>query len=160
MPKDNLQRLIKLAEDIFAVNNDPNQLNVNQKVIQRLQKMHPASLSEYRDKNGPAAWVLIIPTTMKLMEAFLSGKINERELFYSTPTNIRYECLYLCSALVLEEYRRKGIAGTLALSAIETIRRDHPIRALFVWPFSREGDLAAEAISRKSGLPLYKKMKE
>ena len=157
MPNSNYQRLIKLAEEVFAVKSDPDQLNVNQDVIERLRKIHPATVSEFSDENGPVAWLLIIPTTLDLMNRFLLKEISEKELFELTPPDSTYEALYLCSGLVLEEYRRKGIIKRLALNTIENMRKDNPIQALFSWAFTREGDLAAEAIARITGIPLYKR---
>ena len=75
-----------------------------------------------------------------------------------TPVGASYDAIYLCSALVLEEFRRKGIAKQLALKAIEDIRKDHPVKALFVWSFTKEGDIAAESIARFTSLPLYKRV--
>jgi GNAT superfamily N-acetyltransferase len=156
MPLSNIERMIQLAEDVFAVKNDPHQLDVNEEVIKRLKKIHPATVSEYDDGNGPVAWVLLIPTTLDLMNRFLENKITEKQLFELTPLDAEYEALYLCSGLVLEEYRRKGIAKRLALKAIEDIRKDHPLKALFVWAFTKEGDLGSEALARLTSLPLYK----
>jgi GNAT superfamily N-acetyltransferase len=147
--------MIKLADDVFDIKSDPDQLDVNQDVIERLHRIHPATVSEYDDGNGPVAWVLVIPTTTGLMNRFLKCEISEKELFELTQPNSSYDALYLCSALVLEEYRRKGITKQLALNAIERISRDHPVKALFVWPFSHEGNLASEAIARLVKLPLY-----
>lgn len=158
MPQSNYQRLIKLAEEVFAVKSDPNQLDVSQEVIERLKKIHPATVSEFSDENGPVAWLLIIPTTSDLMNRFLAKEITEKELFNLTPPDTAYEALYLCSALVLEEYRRKGITKQLALKAIEDIRKDHPLKCLFVWTFSKEGDLASEALAKLTELPLYKRV--
>jgi ribosomal protein S18 acetylase RimI-like enzyme len=152
----NFERMIQLAEDVFAAKNDPDQLDVDETVISHLQKIHPYSVSEYDDGNGPAAWILLIPTTKGLMDQFLENKISEKELYELTPLNAPYEALYLCSAMVLEEYRRKGIAKRLTLKAIEEIKKDHPIKALFVWAFTKEGELAAEALSEFTGLPLHK----
>jgi hypothetical protein len=157
MPLSNFERLIRLADEVFAVKNDPQQLNVDQYIIERLKKIHPATLSEFDDGNGPVAWVLVIPTTFDLMNRFLGNKISEKELFELTPLGAAYDAMYLCSALVLEEYRRKGITKRLALQAIEDIRKDHPLKALFVWAFTREGDLASEAIAHLASLPLYKR---
>lgn len=151
--------MIKLAEEVFATKNDPDQLDVNQEVIERLQRIHPATVSEYDDGNGPVAWVLVIPTTLDLMNRFLENKISEKELFDLTPLDTTYEALYLCSAMVLEEYRRKGITKQLALNAIENIRKDHPLKSLFVWAFSKEGDSASETIARLASLPLHKRLK-
>jgi len=159
MSLSNFERMIKLAEEVFATKNDPDQLDVNQEVIERLQRIHPATVSEYDDGNGPVAWVLVIPTTLDLMNRFLENKISEKELFDLTPLDTTYEALYLCSAMVLEEYRRKGITKQLALNAIENIRKDHPLKSLFVWAFSKEGDSASETIARLASLPLHKRLK-
>lgn len=154
---NNLERLIHLAEKTFAVKNDPSQLDVNQEVLLKLQNIHPSTVSEYSDDNGPVAWLLLIPTTSVLMDQFISGIITEKELFELTPPDQSYDTIYLCSALVLEEYRRKGITKKLALKAIEEIRKDYPIKSLFIWPFTEEGNIAAEVIAKETGLPLYKK---
>jgi GNAT superfamily N-acetyltransferase len=157
MYSENLKRMIQLAEEVFAVKTDPNQLDVNQEVIERLKEIHPATLSEYDDGNGPVAWILLIPSTQVLMEEFLEGKISEKQLFDLTPLNETYNSIYLCSAMVLEEYRRQGIAKRLTLDAINNIRKDHPITSLFVWPFSAEGDLTSETLSGLTSLPLFKR---
>jgi hypothetical protein len=158
MSPTNFERMIQLAEEVFAVKNDPNQLDVNEEVIERLQRIHPATVSEFDDGNGPVAWILLLPTTLDLMNRFLENTISEKELFDLTPLDTPYEAVYLCSALVLEEYRKKGIAKRLALQAIENIRKDHPLKSLFVWPFSKEGDLGSEAIARLTSLPLRKRL--
>ena len=157
MKLSNYERLVKLAEDVFDIKDDPDQLDVDQEIIVRLKMIHPATVSEYRDANGPVAWLLVIPTTLDLMNRFLSKEITEKELYEMTPLNTSYEAIYLCSALVLEEYRRKGIIKQMAIKAIERIRKDHPINSLFVWAFSKEGDLAAETISQIVSLPLLKR---
>jgi ribosomal protein S18 acetylase RimI-like enzyme len=159
MSLSNFERMIKLAEEVFAAKEDPDQLDVNQEVLERLDRIHPATVSEYDDGNGPVAWVLLIPTTLDLMNRFLENAISEKELFDLTPLDTTYEALYLCSAMVLEEYRRKGIAKQLALNAIESIQKNHPLKALFVWAFSNEGDLGSEALARLTSLPLYKRLK-
>lgn len=159
MALSNYERLIKLADEVFAVKSDPSQLDVDQNVLARLKKMHPATISEYNEGNGPFAWVLLIPTTLDLMHRFLSGEISEKELYEHTPVGITYDAIYLCSALVLDEYRRKGITKNLALKAIQEMQQKHPFRAAFVWAFSSEGDKAAETISQQAGLPLFKRAK-
>jgi hypothetical protein len=58
--------------------------------------------------------------------------------------------------LVLEEYRNKGIAKSLTMDAIEKIRIDHPIKSLFVWAFTKEGDFVSSKISLEVGLPIFK----
>ena len=157
MSFSNFDRLVQLADEIFASKNDPQQLDVNQEVINRLRRIHPSTVSEYDDGNGPVAWVLVIPTTTELMNLFVENRISEKELFDLTPTDSTYEALYLCAALVIAEYRNKGIAKQLILKAVEDIRKDHPLKTLFVWVFTKEGDSLSETIASLTSLPLYKR---
>lgn len=155
--KSNFERMIQLADEVFEVKNDPDQLDVNEEVLERLRLLHPSSVSEYNEGDGPIAWLLLIPTTTDLMQRFLGCDISERELFDLTPIGTSYEALYLCSAMVLEEYRRRGITRQLALKAIEEIRQDHPVSTLFVWSFTLEGDMAADYLAERVSLPLLKR---
>ncbi len=149
--------MLQLAESVFAAKDDPNQLVVDEEVITQLQKLDPNTVSEYVDGDGPVAWILVIPTSAKLMQRFLKQEISESELLDLTPTDAPFEAIYLCSALVLEEYRRKGIVKQLTIQAIETICNNYPIKSLFVWPFSNEGNLSAQRIADLVQLPLYKR---
>ncbi|MEZ5015396.1 MAG: hypothetical protein R2794_14020, partial [Chitinophagales bacterium] len=115
-------------------------------------KMHPHAVSELEDANGPFIWILLIPTTKQWMEDFLSGRINEKQLFEQTAVGIPYTCIYLCSAMVLEEYRRQGRATEMTCNAIRAIQKDHKIETLFVWPFNEAGRKSAERIGKELGL--------
>ncbi len=158
MTLSNFERMIQLADEVFAVKNDPDQLDVNQEVLNRLLTIHPATISEFDDGNGPVAWLLLLPTTLELMNRFLKCEISEKELFELTQPGSTYDALYLCSALVLPEYRRKGITKQLSINAIENIRKTHPLKAVFIWAFSHEGSLASEAIADSTGLHLHKRV--
>lgn len=154
---NNHQRLLRLADEVFAVRSDPEQLNVDEAVLERLRRMHPASVQEEATAEGPVAWLLLIPTTAALMQQFVAERITERELYERTPEHGPYEAVYLCSGLVLPEWRRQGIAGRLAMRAIEAMRRDHPIAALCSWAFTPEGRAAARALALHCGLPLHER---
>ena len=157
MALNNYERLIQLADEVFSSRTDPDQLNVDENVMEHLQLIHPNTMSEYDNGNGPVCWILCIPTTLDLMTMFINQKISEKELYELTPLNSKYEAIYLCSALLLEEFRGKGIAQNLAVNAIESIKIDHSIKALFYWAFSKEGEKLAEKVSGLIGLPLYKR---
>ncbi|MBS1932713.1 MAG: hypothetical protein JST96_01860 [Bacteroidetes bacterium] len=157
MAANNFERMIHLVDEIFAVKNDPGQLDVDENVIKKLKEIHPATLSEYNEGSGPIAWVLLIPTTETLMNKFLFNTISEKELFEQTPVHVQYDALYLCSATTLEEYRGKGITKKITLDAIEKIRKEYPIKTLFVWPFTKQGDILAEKLAQEISLPLKKK---
>ncbi len=157
MAASNLDRMIALADEVFSAHNDPAQLEVDEEVMERLERIHPATLSEHVVGNGPVVWILLIPTTIELMNKFVSEEISETELLDQTPLDIKYEALYLCSALVLPEYRRQGLATQIGTAAIESIRRDHPIKYLFTWNFSKEGADLSELASETLHLPLLKR---
>lgn len=152
----NFERMIQLAGDVFAAHNDPAQLEVDEEVMEKLQRLHPATLSEY-DDNGPVVWILLIPTTIELMNRFVKEEISETELLNLTPENIPYEAIYLCSALVLPEYRHNGLATKVGLEAIQHIRADNPIQYLFTWSFSEEGARLAQLAAQTEGLKLLER---
>lgn len=157
MSLSNFERMMELVTEVFDVKNDPDQLDVDQEVIERLHSIHPATLSAKDDGDGPVAWILVFPTTNELMDMFVEKKITEQELYDRTLPGMSYDAIYLCSATVLPEYRNKGLAGQMTLDAINAIQAQHPIRHLFVWPFSNEGAALAEKISAITGLPLLKR---
>jgi len=157
MSTDNRARMIKLAEEFFDIKNDPAQISVDENTIKRLLEIHPATLSEKTDQNGPIAWMLIIPTTKKVMNDFLSKKISEREILDRTIIGEKYETIYLCSALVLPEYRHKGLAKEMLSGAISSIMDKHQIESLFLWSFSKEGKRLARWAAEKFHLRLYER---
>lgn len=157
MALSNFERMIQMAEDVFAVKSDPDQLNVNEEILAHLRAIHPATVIEYNDSKGPVVWILILPTSLDLMNKFIDRNITEKQLLDLTPVNIMYEALYLCSAMTIPEYRKKGLTKRLTLEAFEKIRKTHPIQKLFVWPFTKEGEALANAIAHSVSLPLFKR---
>jgi len=106
--------------------------------------------------NTDTVSVLLIPTTAKIMDDFLSGKISESKLLQRTEPNQQYDSIYLCLATTLPEARGKGHTKELCLEAIQKICEDYPIKFLFVWAFTKEGEVLAETLSTVTGLPLKK----
>ena len=155
-PLPNFNRMLNLIDEVFETRNDPNQLQVNQKVMKKLQQLHPATLSEIANSDGPISWVLIIPTTKKVMTDFLEGKITENKFLDKTNLKDNFECLYLCSATTLPEYRGHGKTKKLCIKAINEMREVFPIKALFVWPFTKEGEILAEKVAEGCKLKLFK----
>ena len=149
--------MIQLADDFFSTRNDPEQLDVNQDIMEQLQKIHPATLSEEVEGDGPVVWILMIPTTALTMRRFIAGEINESDVLAETRPGGSYDAIYLCSALVLPEFRNKGKAYRLAASAIADIRKSHPIKFLYAWSFSREGEQLAQKLAADAQLPLLAK---
>jgi GNAT superfamily N-acetyltransferase len=154
MGTGNLERMIALAEEFFAAKNDPHQISIDESTIARLHQIHADTMSERKDENGPIAWLIITPTTHGMMEKFVAGEADEQDILDLTPLGIKYDALYLCSVLVLPEYRGKGVARELLACAIRSICDEHPIRSLFYWAFSPEGESLASAVAREFSLPL------
>ncbi len=154
---DNLRRMLQLVNEFFDVKNDPEQLDVNEEIIECLQKLHPATMSEVTEGDGPIVWILVIPTVHKVMGRFISGAISEKQLLEETPVGVEYDAIYLCSASVLPEYRHKGLAKKTTIKAINTIRKDNPVTSLFFWSFSDEGRKLANAVAEEVGLPLFER---
>ena len=146
--------MMQIIDETFATRHDPGQLQVTEADMQRLQQLHPATLSEYNEGKGPCVWILLIPTTTELMDKFLAGQLTETGLLWSTEPGSTFDSVYLCSATTLPEYRNKGITTRIALNAIEAIRKEHPVKKLFVWPFTEEGKQLAEKLGTKAGLPV------
>jgi len=157
MASGSYERMIQLAEETFHGAEDPSAIVVTETLLGRLRHMHSSTVSEECDEAGPIAWVLLLPTTHELITRFLAKDLTERQLFVSTPDDTTYDALYMCSALVLPEYRRRGIARRLIVDAVRSIRRDHPISSLAFWPFSAEGRQLAESAARECGLPLFER---
>ena len=155
-PLPNFTRMIALIDEVFDTHQDPNQLQVNQNVIKKIEKIHPAALTEVADENGAVIWSLIIPTTKKVMDDFLSGKISEKDILTEKKPEEKYTCLYLCSVITLPEYRGKGETKKLCLNSIKAICKNHPIETLFVWHFTKEGEALAESLAKECNLPLLK----
>lgn len=158
MALSNFERLIAMADEAFDYRTDPDQIEVTDEQREKLLALHPSTMTAYNTPQGPAAWLMVIPTTTEVMEQFIKGEITEKQLLQLTSPEDKFEAIYLCSALVLEEYRRKGITEKLTLDAIAAMRREHGIKALYVWPFSDGGDKLAEKVAREVGLPLYKRV--
>lgn len=97
---------------------------------------------------------LDFPTTNQLKNKFLEGIITEKQLFDQTKIGDEFTSVYLCSALVLEEYRGLGLITEMTIEAIEKIKSDYMIDSLFVWPFTEGGKNSAISIARKLNLPL------
>lgn len=155
-PQPNFNRMLQLIDEVFATRKDPDQIQVNPEQLKKLQAIHPATLSELADENGPVIWVLMIPTTRQVMEDFLAKRISEKDLLERTPAGGNYDCIYLCSATTLPEHRGKGKTKEVCRKAIRAIMGSHPVKTLFVWPFTGEGEMLAEKLAEECGLLLLK----
>jgi hypothetical protein len=153
----NFERMIALVNEFFDTRNDPDQISVTEEQREHLAQIHPNTLSEVSNDDGPIVWILLFPTLQGLMQQFLTGSITERQLLEQTPVGGAYDCIYLCSASVLPEFRHKGLAMQTTLNAVNEIRSAYNIKSLFYWPFSEEGRHLAQKVATITGLPLYER---
>ncbi len=154
MLTDNFKRLLKLTMDFFGTSEDPGQISVTPSERKKLAALHPLALTEKRTRGGPIAWLILFPTTSALMRRFLKGELTEKELLKLTPLKTRYDAIYLCAAIILPEYRRRGMMKKMVLGAIKKIQKKHPIKHLFYWGFSNDGVSLAKNIAQELKLPL------
>ena len=154
---DNFNRMIQLVTEFFDTRNDPDQISVSPEERDKLEAIHPATLSEFANEDGPVVWILLIPTTEAIMNRFIKGEITEKQLLQETQPGGVYDVIYLCSASVLPEFRLNGLAKKITIEAINNIRKDHPIKSLLCWPFSTGGKALAQSIAKEVGLPLFEK---
>lgn len=145
---------MRIIDDVFATRKDPDQLQVTPGQQKKLLAIHPATLSEYSNDDGPLIWALMIPTTRPVMEEFIQKRISEKQLLDSTSPGEEYDCIYLCSVTTLPEARGQGLTKQLCLDAINAIRTQHPIKTLFAWPFTTGGEKLARSLSNATGLGL------
>ena len=154
---DNFNRMIQLVTEFFDTRNDPDQISVTNEEREKLQKIHPATMSEFANEDGPVVWIMLIPTTHIIMERFIKGEITEKQLLEETQPGDVYDVIYLCSAFTLPEFRHKGLAKKITIDAINSIRKDYPIKSLLCWPFSDEGKNLSRLLAKEIGLPLFEK---
>lgn len=154
----NLARMLEMVNSFFDMKNDPDQLQVSEAAQARLQRIHPMCLTEVTNEDGPILWLLLFPTNQALVDSFLKDEINEQELFDRTPEDSKgHDCIYLCSASVLPEFRNKGLASQHTIAAVQAMQKEFPIKSLCVWPFSKEGEQLGQYIANKLNIPLYVK---
>lgn len=151
MNRDVFEKALELSEAFFGTKKDPEQIPVTQASADKLQSIHPNTIRYQLDERGdPIAWVVVIPTSTETMQKFTSGSISERELLDVAAEERSFEALYLCSAFVLPEYRRKGYAKQLLLDGIRELSggRDLP---LYAWVYSEAGERLVDAVSQTLG---------
>lgn len=133
-----LDKMLDVAEQFFGTESDSQQMPIKKESFYKLQRLHPKTVIYKLENEEPISWVVILPTTIELMEKFLGGEINERELLDLTKPQDKYEALYLCAAFTLPDYRRKGYVLEMFKEAVKNIPHTENVK-LFAWPFSREG---------------------
>lgn len=121
----------------------------NDLIIQNLEKNNFVC---YKQNDLPIAWSLVLPTKNKIKQKFLSGNINEKELFEESINNRSFESLYLFAVIVLPEYRRRGFAKELMGYQINYFREKYNINSFFAWTLTNEGKKLIESLKLKNSI--------
>ena len=131
---------MEIAEQFYSTSSDPGQIPITEESFRRLMSIHKETIKLKADKDGnPVSWVVVVPTSKKIMELFLDSKISEKELFDKAVQEKRFEALYLCSGFTLPEFRNTGYAMALFTEAINEFAKDDSV-ALYAWLYSKEGE--------------------
>jgi GNAT superfamily N-acetyltransferase len=150
MNKEAFEKVLKMSEEFFGTESDPEQMSVSEESARKLWSIHPDTVLYAFEGGEPVAWVVIVPTSADVMEKFLAKKISERDLLDLAAAEKKFEALYVCGAFVLPDYRRKGYAKELLLKGIRILSQGKDI-PLYAWVYSDEGRKLTESLSRTLG---------
>lgn len=93
-------------------------------------------------------WSFAFPTNQILMEQFLSNKITEKELFWSTKKDSNYDAIYFCAMYVYPEYRSLPLALKLIYKCIDPLLKEGI--CIFYDPYSSQGEILGKFIKRRN----------
>ena len=151
----------RLAEEYFGMNTDSNQIPASMENVKWINKNIPDCVNVIKNDGKIIGFTFIVPGNKKIMNDFLDEKINENELFEMVKSNISYDnfyTIYLCSAFIKNEFRRKNLALNGFIKSIDKLLgkvKKKPI--LFIWAYTKEGERLGEKIAKITKLKLKKK---
>lgn len=107
-------------------------------------------------KNGSdvIGWSLVLPASKNAMKKFLKEELTEKELFLDTLENKKFETLYVFAAIVMPEYRNKGLAKELLSYQIKYFKSEYEITDFFAWTFSEEGKKLVASLERELNIKI------
>lgn len=151
----------RIAEGYFKTANDPEQAHITVKRARWLWRDCPECINIIKSDNMVVGSTLVLPCTTELMELFISKKINEEQLFDSIQKTVDYgsmQAIYLCSAVLIPGFRRKGLASQGLERSVRKMMAKTKIKpVLFYWAYSKEGGFLAEKVAGNLGLELKKR---
>lgn len=148
------QKMDLIAESVFGTFRDPNQIPVTKESGRKLDKLTPHWIKyELDEKGNPISWVVVLPTQLNLMKKFLKNEISEKQLLDLTKPQKTYKAIYLCVAITVPEYRRKGLATKLLKEALNLIPHVENV-VLFSWPYSKEGGAVIKKLETELGVKI------
>lgn len=146
------EKMGSITEKFFGTYTDQEQIPITIESRKKLKNLSKYGLNCALDSDGnPVSWVVVVPTSVALMDQFIKGEINEREMFDRSLPSHRYEAIYLCSAFTIPEYRKKGIAKVLMLQSIHEFQKTNPEIKIFAWVWSEDGKKLINSLDENIG---------
>ena len=148
--QDIYEKGLAMAERVFDTPAHPDQMQATPENFNKLKSINPNTILYEVREGRPVAWVVLVPTTIEVMDKFLKGEISEQKLLDLTQPQEKYPALYLCAAATLPEYQRQGIAGELTKTAISRMPLENNY-IVYSWPTSKAGEVALKKFEAETG---------
>ncbi len=143
-----LEKILKVSEEFFGTQTDPDQIVISTESANKLFSIHPDTILYKFNGEDPIAWSTIVPTSVDTMNKFVSKEISERELLEIAVKEKKFEALYLCGIFVLPEFRGKGFGKELSLKGISILSFGKKV-PLYAWTLSNEGEDLIKLVSKE-----------
>jgi hypothetical protein len=156
--EDDIREAARIGENYFQTENDPRQFRVNYENYSYVYRHFPNCLNVIKDENRVVGFALILPCNRKIMDDFLSKKINEFQLLELVKKEIvyeKFETVYLADAFIDPEYRRKGLILSGFVDSIKKLMKINGNIQLFSWGYSKEGEKLAYRIGEKLEMKVH-----
>jgi hypothetical protein len=152
----------KISEDFFGMQKDPEQFQATEENKKYIFKHMQSFLNIIKNDGTIVGYSFLVPSTKEIMNSFVKGNITEADLFNKVKelklTELNFETLYLCSAIIKKEHQLKGLALSGSVRLIESLIKKRGIQpALFFWAYSKEGAIVAKKVAKALNLNLVKK---
>ena len=148
----------KMLEEYFKSENDVEQAPISKENIIWVHKNMPNCANVIKYDNKIIGSTFVVPCNRKLMEKFLSGKINENQLFEMIKKELNlsnFDSIYLASAFIKQEFRGRGLAVKGFVKSIKKLIGNKKVKpTLFYWGYSVEGKKLARKVAEITGLEL------
>jgi len=152
-----VEETVPFSERYFGQESDPAQLQTTPETTRWVWKNISSCLTIIRDGPKLVGFTFMFPCTQSDMNAFLTRRISENDLFQCTRRKwgrAKMNHLYYCSSLISPKYRRLGLIFLATKRMIAAYRRTNVVHSLFSDPFSRAGKRLGEKVSRESRVPM------
>lgn len=148
-----LRDTAELAEKYFGTEKDPEQMPTHKEASLWILEQIPECVNVIKDDGKQVGFTFIIPCNEEIMDKFLNREINERQLYEEVRkkkiNSKNFTTIYLCSAFVIPEYRRKGLVGNAVMKSIKKIVKTKHIPTLFYDAYSEDGKNVVEVSAKK-----------